>query len=89
MCGDLKAGAKLKMEGIKEKGCACKQSSKIRRWKKNGCKERGQIQCDWSTVQANDLRHGILDGVWHRKETPAQSPKSAFFKEKGHCLYPH
>lgn len=43
VCSDLKAGAKPKMGGMKENVCACKQSSMIRSWKKNGCKEREQM----------------------------------------------
>lgn len=30
-------------------------------------------------MQANDLRHGILDGTWHGKEIPVQFPKTNFF----------
>lgn len=30
-------------------------------------------------MQANDLRHGILDGTWHGKEIPVQFPKINFF----------
>lgn len=67
------------MAEIQENVYACKQSIKIRRQKKKGCKEREQMSCDCGGVQANDLRHGILDGTWHGKEIPVQFPKINFF----------
>lgn len=57
------------MGGIKENVCICKARQYSRRWK-NECRFN-----DWRTVQVNDLRNGILDGMCHGKETPAQSPK--------------
>lgn len=47
-----------------------------------GAREEQEMQCDWSTVQQKDLRQDILDGVWHGKETPAQSPRSTLLRRK-------
>lgn len=44
MFSDLKAGAKLKMGAITDNVCACKQSSKIRRWKEEWV--QGKSRCD-------------------------------------------